>query len=132
MMIKEILTVIDGNQFKFKKLSAINALKFQQSLLNKLNVKELDLNIESTEGLINIFISILKGFDPDELINTITYLFEISESRVQEKNGEWGMIIIDKVFENNFNGVFALIFKIIEANYNDFFLKMQSNLITEK
>ena len=131
-MIKEILTVIDGNQFKFKKLSAINALKFQQSLLNKLNVKELDLNIESTEGLINIFISILKGFDPDELINTITYLFEISESRVQEKNGEWGMIIIDKVFENNFNGVFALIFKIIEANYNDFFLKMQSNLITEK
>ena len=132
MMIKEILTVIDGNQFKFKKLSAINALKFQQSLLNKLNVKELDLNIESTEGLINIFISILKGFDPDELINTITYLFEISESRVQEKNGEWGMIIIDKVFENNFNGVFALIFKIIEANYNDFFSKMQSNLITEK
>ena len=143
---QELSTTVNGRMFTFKKLSAVDMLKTQQTLLRKIKVddelmgmiKQLDNPSEELgeDGLAKsgnenmmfviymLFLRLIQSFDEDELINFMNGV--VSKAMVMRLTdaGHKRLTNIDQDFEDNCNGMFELMFNVLKENYKfDFFLK---------
>lgn len=132
----ELSEQIGGSYFYFNKLNVIDALQIQQQIIQKIKLSKNLLSIIDEIGeegnndfasLISAFVGILQGFDPVELVNFITTVIEKANVKVEGTQGKT-LVSLNRDFENNFNGVFVLIFHVLKANYNfDFFLQNEGS-----
>lgn len=132
---------INGKNFKFKQMSVIDCLKVQQRLLRKISdidyvinqIKSIGVESNFLEGLLPIFVTILQGFEPDELINFITEIFILAQLNTQQNDLSYIPTTLEKDFNTNFNGIFNVIFTILSKNYSssDFFLTTPSQEVNQ-
>lgn len=124
-------TTVDGRQFEFELFSVIDGLKIQQKILRKVNVKGIVSAFNSidgidSDGILEAFMAVVSGFDPDELINLMTEIFEKAKAKIQKDSGEIEFFKLNETFKGNFNSSFILIFNILKANYSGFFSQVFS------
>ncbi len=134
---EQLHTQVNNKYFYYTKLTAIDFLKLQQDLLQKVVVNQESMDIlksldqledmaEFGTFLIAMFIKVAQGFDRNELINFMTEVFQKAKVKVDSSGGPT-MVSIDRDFEENPNAVFELVVNVMKENWNfsnsSFFLK---------
>lgn len=135
----ELSELVGNKYYYFQKMSVIDALQVQQTILQKIKLDKSLLSLvdeiggEDNDDLASFFmafVGIIQGFDKVELVNFITEVLEKAKVKVEGAQGKT-LVSLNRDFEDDFNKVFLLLFNVLKANYNfDFFLK--NNATKEK